>query len=146
MLASVHAARRRRKQEQLDEAYKKAVKQAEGKGRQIPAKNEYYYVDTWGYPYMMYGPWQAYPCSGYLYVAGDPCIIPGEGMPGNCVAGACVGDVGTGACGSACGSACGDGGEFLSYFYLLLNLKIENASLTGLILGGCGGGCGGCGG
>jgi len=98
---------------------------------------------------MMYGPWQAYPCNGYLYVAGDPCIIPGEGMPGNCAAGACAGDVGAGACGgpggNACGSACGSacGGEFLSYFYLLLNLQIENASLTELPLSGCGGGCGG---
>ena len=102
---------------------------------------------------MMYGPWQAYPCSGYLYVAGDPFIIPGEGMPGNCAAGACAGDVGAGACGgpggnacgSACGSACGggDGGEFLYYFYLFLNLQIKNVSLTELFLGG---GCGGCGG
>jgi hypothetical protein len=29
---------------------------------------------------------------------------------------------------------------------LLLNLQIENASLTELLLGECGGGCGGCGG
>ena len=81
---------------------------------------------------MMYGPWQAYPCNGSLYFGGDPCVIPGEGLPGNCAAGACAGDVGAGACGgpggnacgSACGSACGgDGGELLSSFFLSFDFQ-----------------------
>ncbi len=67
---------------------------------------------------MMYGPWQAYPCYGAVYVGGDPCVVAGEGMPGACASGACsAGADGGAACGNACGSACSggggsDGGEF----------------------------------
>ncbi len=74
-------------------------------------------VDTWGYSYAMYGPWQPYPCTGTVYAGGDPGVVPGDGVAGNCVAGLCSGGVNEGgsACGNACGSVCsnfrgGDGG------------------------------------
>ncbi|KUJ24676.1 uncharacterized protein LY89DRAFT_605468 [Mollisia scopiformis] len=96
---AVYAALRRRRELELEEAYKKACKRAQAKGRPIPPRQDYYY-GAWGYPYLMYGPWMSYGMMGGVYYAGDPCVMPmGAGMAGNCAAGTCSGGVGAGGCG-----------------------------------------------
>ena len=123
--ARLHAARKM----ELDDAYNKACKRAKAKGRSIPPRNDYYY-GAWGYPYMMYGPFMAYPMYGGIYYAGDPCSMPvGAGMAGACAQGSCSGGVAAGGCGGPGG--CGSGG-----------------CAGGGMSGGCGGagGGGGCGG
>ncbi|KAH8680044.1 hypothetical protein BGZ60DRAFT_428328 [Tricladium varicosporioides] len=124
--ASVYERLRVARQLDLDRSYEKAQKRAKARGETLPPRDQYYYA-AWGYPYMMYGPFMAYPMMGGMYYAGDPCVMPvGVGMPGNCAAGACSGAVGAGGCGGPGG--CGSGG-------------------CGAGAGGCGGGGGGgCGG
>ncbi|KAI1479268.1 hypothetical protein F4774DRAFT_129574 [Daldinia eschscholtzii] len=112
-------------QEHLNRNYERAQKRAQKKGRELPPREEYY-LNYWGYPYIMYGPYlyPMYFAPGY-YPGGDPGMaVSGHGAQGGCAVGTCGGSGGCGgggACGSsgsACGS-CGGGG------------------------GGCGGGCGG---
>lgn len=84
-------SRRDAQNRRLEEGYKKAQKRAEKKGRTIPPRDEYY--TTWGYPYLMYGPYM-YPMyfTGPIYYAGDPCSVPsGSGTPGACAGGTCGG-------------------------------------------------------
>lgn len=80
----------------LDDAYKKACKRAAAKGRPVPVRDQYLY-GGFGYPYMMYGPYMAYPMMGGYYYAGDPCMMAtGAGMHGACAAGTCSGGVAAG--------------------------------------------------
>ncbi len=97
----VYDAMRRRRQLERDEAYKKACKRAQSKGRSIPPRDQYYY-GAWGYPYMMYGPYMAYGMMPGMYYAGDPCVMAqGTGIPGACAAGTC-GKFTLSFCGSEC--------------------------------------------
>ncbi|KAH8596636.1 hypothetical protein B0O99DRAFT_685632 [Bisporella sp. PMI_857] len=127
---------RRRRQMELDDAYKKACKRAEKKGRKPPSRDECYY-GAWGYPYMMYGPYMAMPMYGGAYYAGDPCTMnTGTGMHGACAVGTCSGGVAAGGCGGPGG--CGGGG--------CSNAASGGCGGGGCGGGGCGGGGGGCGG
>ncbi|KAL7972720.1 hypothetical protein HDV63DRAFT_369955 [Trichoderma sp. SZMC 28014] len=103
----VNAHARVRQQERLDEAYKKACKRAEKKGRTLPARDQYY--ENWGYPYYTYGPFM-YPIyfTPGLYYGWDPCYVSsGEGAWANCAVGTCGnGNIAAGGCGGpgGCGS------------------------------------------
>ncbi|KAK3693374.1 hypothetical protein B0T22DRAFT_505080 [Podospora appendiculata] len=113
----------------IDDAYAKAQKRADKKGRKIPPRNEYY--DHWGYPYYYYGPYM-YPMwwTPGLYYGWYPGYIAACGGGwGNCAAGTCGGGVAAGGCGGP-GVSCGGGGG--------------GGDAGGG--GGGGGGCGGCGG
>ncbi|KAK8065163.1 hypothetical protein PG997_011910 [Apiospora hydei] len=86
----------------LEEGYKKAQKRAQKKGRNIPPRDEYYY--SWGYPYLMYGPFivPVYYTPGMYYGGADPCLVStGTGHAGACAAGTCGGGAAAGACGGA---------------------------------------------
>jgi hypothetical protein len=97
-LRSVRWRLRAMRKTQLEDAHIKACKRAKTKGRPVPTKDEYYY-GAWGYPYMMYGPYMAFPMYGGIYYAGDPCtMVTGTGMAGACAVGTCGGGVGAGAC------------------------------------------------
>lgn len=143
---------RARQNRRLNEAYQKAAKRAEKKGRALPPRDEYY--DHWGYNYYMYGPFM-YPIyfAPGLYYGWDPCYIAaGDGAWANCAAGTCGnGNIAAGGCGGpggcsvnpgqgACasagggGAACGIGGGG------------GGGCAGGGGGGGCGGGGGGCGG
>jgi hypothetical protein len=88
----VSASLRKRREVELDDGYKKACKRAQAKGRPVPTRDEYMY-GPWGYPYMMYGPYMAYPMVG-MYPWGYPYMMPvGTGMVGACAAGTCSGGV-----------------------------------------------------
>ncbi|UKZ56523.1 hypothetical protein TrVGV298_010360 [Trichoderma virens] len=97
---------RARQARKLDEAYQKAAKRAEKKGRALPPRDEYY--DHWGYNYYMYGPFM-YPIyfAPGLYYGWDPCYIPaGDGAWANCAAGTCGnGNIAAGGCGGPGGCA-----------------------------------------
>lgn len=90
-------------QKRLDDAYAKAKKRAEKKGRTIPPRDAAYY-DHWGYPYYMAGPYM-YPIwfTPGLYYGWDPGYIAGcgTGANGACAAGTCGGGVAAGGCGGA---------------------------------------------
>ncbi|KAF7902962.1 hypothetical protein EAF00_002864 [Botryotinia globosa] len=88
--ASVFDRLSRRNKSEMNRAYDKARQRAEKKGRTIPPRDDYYYT-TWGYPYMMYGPYMSSMYVGApTYYAGDPCVMPvGVGMAGACAAGSC---------------------------------------------------------
>lgn len=92
-IAAVHRQR-------LDDAYAKAQKRAEKKGRKIPPKDQYY--DHWGYPYYFYGPYM-YPMwlTPGLYYGWAPGYVAACGAGGwaSCAAGSCGGGVAAGACG-----------------------------------------------
>lgn len=110
--ASVAEVLRKKHQNDLDAAYKKACSRAAAKGRPIPqrAGPQDYYMGPWGYPYLMYGPYMSMGMMGGVYYAGDPCLMPvGAGMVGNCCAGTCSGGVAAGGCGApgGCGGAVG---------------------------------------
>ncbi|KAB5549504.1 hypothetical protein GE09DRAFT_966956 [Coniochaeta sp. 2T2.1] len=92
-LAAIHRQR-------LDDAYAKAQKRAEKKGRKIPPKEQYY--DHWGYPYAFYGPYM-YPMwlAPGMYYGWAPGYVAACGSGGwaSCAAGSCGGGVAAGACG-----------------------------------------------
>lgn len=87
-------------QQRLDDAYAKAKRRAEKKGRKIPPKDEYY--DHWGYQYYYYGPYM-YPMwfTPGLYYGWAPGYVAGCGSGGwaACAAGSCGGGVAAGSCG-----------------------------------------------
>jgi hypothetical protein len=86
--------------QQLEDAYAKAKKRAEKKGRKIPPKDQYY--DHWGYPYYLYGPFM-YPLwfTPGMYYGWAPGYVAacGGGAWASCAAGSCGGGVAAGACG-----------------------------------------------
>lgn len=92
-LAALHRQR-------LDDAYAKAQKRAEKRGRKIPPRDQYY--DHWGYPYYYYGPYM-YPLwlTPGMYYGWAPGYVAacGGGSWGGCAAGSCGGGVAAGACG-----------------------------------------------
>lgn len=72
---------------ELDEAYKKACKRAQAKGRPVPQR-DLYYGGAYGYgmyPYMMFGMYPYYMPYGMMPM--------GAGMVGSCAAGTCGGGV-----------------------------------------------------
>ncbi|KAH6605065.1 hypothetical protein Trco_006772, partial [Trichoderma cornu-damae] len=92
----------------LEEAYRKASKRAEKKGRTLPPKDQYY--DHWGYSYYMYGPFM-YPVyfAPGMYYGWDPCYVPsGTGAWANCAGGTCGnGSIAAGGCGGPGGCSVG---------------------------------------
>lgn len=86
--------------QRLDDAYAKAQKRAEKKGRKIPPRDQYY--DHWGYPYYYYGPYM-YPLwlTPGMYYGWGPGYVAGCGAGGwaSCAQGSCGGGVAAGACG-----------------------------------------------
>ncbi|KAM0796411.1 hypothetical protein BDR22DRAFT_893265 [Usnea florida] len=105
----------------LERDYQKAVVKARKQGRDLPARDEYYYA--YGYPLYMpvYVPYEGDPCvSEGMYTANPSCASFVPGASGNCAAGSCGGGVAVGACGG--GGSCSGGDS-----------------------GGCGGGYSGCG-
>lgn len=105
------AARHRRR---IDEAYAKAQKRAQQKGREIPSKDQYY--THWGYPYVVYGPYM-YPVwySPAVYgVSPSITAVCGTGANGSCASGTCGGGVASGACAAGgAGGMDGGGGKLL---------------------------------
>lgn len=98
--------------QRLEENYKKAEKRAKKKGRTLPQRDDAA-VNSWGYPYLMYGPW-VYPASlsPGLYYGSDPAALPaGTGIPGACAGGTCGGTVAAGACGGAGTGQCAVAGK-----------------------------------
>ena len=123
---SDRAIRERNMKIKLERDYKKAVVKARKQGRDIPARDDYYYA--YGYPLYMpvYVPYEGDPCvSEGMYTANPSCASYAAGASGNCAAGSCGGGVAAGACGG--GGSCSGG---------------DSGGGDG---GGCGGGCGGCG-
>lgn len=90
----VNATLRKRREIELDDAYKKACKRAQAKGRPVPARDQYYY--GYGYPYMMMYPYMCVPMYGGVYYADPYCMPMGAGMAGACAAGTCSGGVAAG--------------------------------------------------
>lgn len=86
--------------QRLDDAYAKAQKRAEKKGRKIPPKDQYY--NHWGYEYYYYGPYM-YPLwlTPGMYYGWGPGYMAACGGGGwaSCAAGSCGGGVAAGACG-----------------------------------------------
>ncbi|RFU74450.1 hypothetical protein TARUN_7775, partial [Trichoderma arundinaceum] len=129
--AKLAAYARARQMLRLDEAYRKASKRAEKKGRTLPPRDQYY--DHWGYSYYMYGPFM-YPVyfAPGMYYGWDPCYVPaGDGAWANCAGGTCGnGSIAAGGCGGPGGCSIGAAGAACG------------------VAGGCGGGggVGGCGG
>ena len=120
------AIRERNMKIKLECDYQKAVVKARKQGRDLPARDEYYYA--YGYPLYMpvYVPYEGDPCvSEGMYTSNPSCASFVPGASGNCAAGSCGGGVAAGACGGggSCSGGDGSGGDG----------------------GGCGGGCGGCG-
>ncbi|KAI1082080.1 hypothetical protein F5B20DRAFT_534317 [Whalleya microplaca] len=119
----------------LDENYEKAQKRAKKKGRQLPPRDEYYYM-YWGYPYMLYAPY-VYPMyvTPGIYPCGDPGVAAMGSGQGACASGAC------GAAGGGCGGSggCGGGGGGCGS-------SGPACGGGGIGGGGSGGGCGGGGG
>ncbi|KAL7948262.1 hypothetical protein V8C42DRAFT_351505 [Trichoderma barbatum] len=138
---------RARQSRRLDEAYQKAAKRAEKKGRTLPPKDQYY--DHWGYSYYMYGPFM-YPIyfAPGMYYGWDPCYISaGDGAWANCAAGTCGGgNIAAGGCGGpgGCSTSVGQGACASGGWANGLSVDSGTSACTG---GGCGGGGGGgCGG
>ncbi|EGR46078.1 uncharacterized protein TRIREDRAFT_110452 [Trichoderma reesei QM6a] len=106
--ARITAYLRARQNRRLDDAYERAARRAQKKGRTLPPRDQYY--DHWGYSYYMYGPFM-YPVyfAPGMYYGWDPCYIAaGDGAWANCAAGTCGnGNIAAGGCGGPGGCSVG---------------------------------------